>query len=112
MISYELANELKEAGFPQNHECIDGKELGAGVTGACLCTPRIPTLSELIEACDWKFAALYAPDKTDEGGYQCWVADSRFPEDGVGSTAEEAVARLWLALNASAPDNGCLGAKD
>ena len=117
-MNYELAKELKDAGFPQNTNYAtvqspwykDGrteqrmaKENGndgyANLLSAGYDVVSLPTLSELIEVCDWKFASLSAPDQTDEGGIQVWLAESRFPNIGSGSTPEEAVAKLWLALN-------------
>lgn len=117
-MTYELAKELKDAGFPQgdsvdnlfelsiaadfarkhrpNHELIKQYELaekalidlyGKGVEEHV----RIPTLSELIEAC---------------GTCQLsWYADAKYAQAlsnnllGEGTTPEEAVARLWLTLN-------------
>lgn len=120
MISYELAKELKEAGF------VFKPSSGVG----CVHSPKIcifeddertylfPTLSELIEACvkiegtfHLNLGANYAPKGVP------WVAGSRrqivanahpLPEDknleyGFGVTPEEAVARLWLALSPTFP---------
>lgn len=95
-ISYELAKELKEAGFPQkdlrcsycfeqNHEsctsCEDAVE-------------SVPTLSELIEACGIGFDNLVKAEhdwlcNVDEDTKTCLTS---------GSSPEEAVARLWLEL--------------
>lgn len=98
-MNYELAKELKDAGFP--HKCDkhggnDGydeycqyqdwdKEIGY------IC---IPHLSELIEACGNDFANLKSFSHD-------WSAEAMRDEftEGNGSTPEEAVARLWLALN-------------
>jgi hypothetical protein len=98
-MTYELAKELKNAGYPQevrngwyynpqdHKECVD-----AGIT---LENVYIPTLSELIEACGEEFETLTNTHKRAP-----WVAVGR---DGLeygmgGSTPGEAVARLWLAL--------------
>ena len=94
-MKYELAKELKEAGFPQKNYKIekDTEEL-------CY----IPSLEELIEACekhprgfcflrkidnDW-----YAQDGNMRGMDNGW--DGKIAK---GKTPTEAVAHLWLALN-------------
>lgn len=51
-----------------------------------------PTLPDLIEACGEHFARLYVEAAT-------WTAESDKPRAvGMARSAEEAVARLWLAL--------------
>lgn len=122
MIDYQLAKELKDAGFPQklagkisieNQEefSTEIKQHGMAVFNYLY----YPTLSELIEACE--------PDKADDFNLYTnldqWTAHIQYhgffegwkgiPRDGAGSvsinmgcsapTPEEAVARLWLALN-------------
>lgn len=110
-MNYELAKKLKDAGFPQRgssfiflhkngqeqirmslSDPIEFKKDG-GVYG--------PTLSELIEACGLRFAEL---KKFSEKNYTaiCYaikVGDTTMMCEG--STPEEAVAQLWLALNKS-----------
>lgn len=104
MITYELALKLKESGFPQT---------GNGITPqAWICNQDhskkellavyIPTLSELIKACGEELEDL----RRDGHG---WVAinglnwERKFDKDMTlyesGSSPEEAVANLWLALN-------------
>lgn len=113
MIKYELAKKLKDAGFPQKgfekarEEAWDMKsdleEKDYVYT---------PTLSELIEACtnnlealriswwikeanQWEADAFFSTERTSvPGGYN-------YPptHTGKGSTSEEAVANLWLALH-------------
>jgi hypothetical protein len=59
----------------------------------------VPTLSELIEACGEMFGSLV---KSTHFGATMWLAHSRNARPAKtegGSTPEEAVARLWLALN-------------
>ena len=52
-----------------------------------------PSLSDLIEACGDSFSRLYIL-KT------IWTAESNNPEQiAMGDSSEEAVGRLWLALN-------------
>jgi len=93
-MNYELAKELKEAGFPQsNNPCTACFNAGPG--NRCS-NCGFPTLSELIEACGEDFwnLGIFRHD-----GRFPWVASSVDPLTGSGSTPEEAVARLWLALN-------------
>ena len=54
---------------------------------------KTPTLSELIEACGDSFHSLSMDDKTH------WVANWRVYGESRGSTPEEAVAKLYIALN-------------
>jgi hypothetical protein len=105
MISYALAKQLKDVGFPQTsdhpHNAYYGK------SGGWPDTVFIPTPSELIEACAPDFDHL-----VNKRGYPIdgrWWAVSHTREDAngnnpeaCGSTAEDAVAKLWLALNARA----------
>lgn len=106
-MNYDLAKQLKDARFPQVADdegtlrkggdylfpdlfklSNSQKEFEAAVAYA-------PTLSELIEACGDRFFSL----RNEEG----WLAKG-FKAPGysvalMGSTPEEAVAKLWLALN-------------
>jgi hypothetical protein len=97
MLSHELAKELKDAGFPQGEPeqyTSDGQWIPEAER------KYIPTLSELIEACGCKTFDLLKIDNT-------WYAADGFgshrdywaTHKAEGSTPEEAVARLWLALN-------------
>ena len=106
-MNYELAKELKEAGFPQN-DTWDGSlflcqhsqpksrdEAAAHILVADKCKlAKVPTLSELIEACGIRFWRITFVDTSME-----WTAEASFPSLEIGKTPEEAVARLWLALN-------------
>lgn len=96
-MNYELALELKKAGFPQRsretvveHIDIDGNNHVDPVS--------VPTLSELIEACGEEFYALEATHIDGIG----WKAYADAPNNTIttGKTHSEAVARLWLALHA------------
>lgn len=106
-MNYELAKELKDAGFPQ--------ELGMGsdyyINGAtdnrhykqntdpAVNDVKVPTLSELIEACGEEFHSLHRFKE----GWQCRKPSEGWGNDyevqSSGTTPEEAVARLYLALN-------------
>jgi hypothetical protein len=102
-MEYELAKQLKDAGFPQQVKEGDWFYI-AGGKEPCLITQlaynyetdvKIPTLEELIEACGDDISRLQRWAKT-------WGAYSDTTElDGIGSTPTEAVARLWLALHAN-----------
>lgn len=90
-MTYELAKELKDAGFPQtgkgNFYGGDGSALG----GTTIDVVYKPTLSELIEACV-DFQSLIKRSSIE---FEARGSDDRC----LGLTPEEAVARLWLALN-------------
>jgi hypothetical protein len=96
-MNYELAKQLKDAGYPQDaaqhavwkHPAMTGYENEEWAA--------TPTLSELIEACGNRFEAL----RRCEDGVFCadTAIEGRLVTPGQGDTPEEAVARLWLALN-------------
>lgn len=107
-MNYELAKELKQNGFDQDPVNFQGRyEIDEEIGGVVY----FPTLSELIDACprskyckawdyDCNFCLLSSPNG--------WIAFYEWM-DGVGhdeldndteySTKEEAVTRLWLAIN-------------
>ena len=92
-MTYELCKKLKEAGFPQQVSCNHH----AAQNCSCYEDWR-PTLSELIEACGERFKSLWR----HTGG--TWTAEYGTRRIAPrrrcdGSTPEEAVACLWLALN-------------
>jgi len=103
MISYQLARNLKDSGFPQSELARAQQQAGYDYVS-------LPTLSTLIEACGENFGALgREPD--------CWVACESISERGEwtnaheGETPEDAVARLWLSWRARAvPQAGDEGA--
>lgn len=102
-MTYELAKQLKDAGFPQKITAGagDGHLFQDEVYGIAYA----PTLSELIEACGqdlWilkrgsymgEFGWIVGQDRKEEDNPAYWFL-FRF-----GKTPEEAVAKLWLALN-------------
>lgn len=143
-MNYELAKELKDAGFPQRFNI--GKTFWAekearfgNVNNLHDGTDKIsdPYLSELIEACGYGLVLCNFGGMEDRSIFSAqdqvhiredmskhvaaieqnkyWVATKyrrqEKPEDytlagaakltfkGLGSTPEEAVAKLWLALN-------------
>lgn len=93
-MTYALAKQLKDAGF----ECANSKFYNAEIGVA-----PDPTLSELIEACGESLRYL---QRIENGGWFAGTHDSHesgigLPDSNVwrGSTPEEAVTNLWLALN-------------
>lgn len=113
-MTYELALSLKNKGFPQelkdvvseniyfdsNKEIVIGAFVESEVSEKMV---KVPTLSELIEACGEGFKNL------SKMGDKNWGANNIMEQQlngsyklnepkGYGSTPEESVARLWLAL--------------
>jgi hypothetical protein len=95
-MTYELAKQLKDAGFPlrivNRHEWEFKGDLFEGLADDLNDAALAPTLSELIEACACPRFNLQSQ------GNVLWVADCG-TKSRDGSTPEEAVAKLWLALN-------------
>lgn len=110
-MKYELAKQLKDAGFPQDSDIfkfikgdngnirevntVAWDEAGAGEDLNVIS----PTLTELIEACGEDFSKLVKYGNGD--GF--FASASRLDDDlqaiaEEGKTAEEAVANLWLYL--------------
>lgn len=122
-MNIKLAKKLRDAGFPnlakelRNADVIGRTFLGTdGETSfGCLNIEHLPeeddsknryflypTLSELIEACGDRFSCVERMVKTEEMASELWLAAEYAMSDGYksgkGSTPEEAVANLWLAL--------------
>ena len=97
-MKYELAKELKDAGFPQ---AGDGKWIVPPDQLVARKADRIyvPTLSELIKACGDDFRSLERGQDEERKSY--WLACKWDSVSWDGTTPEEAVARLWLALCSS-----------
>jgi hypothetical protein len=95
-MNYELAEELKNAGFPQT----DGEYIGSSGK-ECL----IPKLGQLIDACGverfWQLESRnISQGQWNASGYKkTRNRDEVTIVSGYGSTPEQAVANLWLALN-------------
>ena len=94
-MTYKLAEQLYKAGFP-NIKCSE-ESPNPGYS--------YPTLSELIEACGGKFIELRKQTtnwlvlgRTDDETCDKGVTHNAGPANALGKTPEEAVARLWLAL--------------
>lgn len=120
-MEYDLAKQLKEAGFPQVAEWSRGywdwpsrlEEVdGEGCFPDFKWNPDhaekykdnyiyFPTLSELVDECGKDFVGLIRHD--DNSGWTAFKhGDSLWDKDrhSEGTTHLEAAARLWLALNA------------
>lgn len=110
-ISYELAKELKEAGFPQKVDWEDysfdrdGYLFLQSITTEhlpdqdCLC----PNLSQLIQWCGEELECIYRTCNSDQSLLH-WSAFAFSPLDkpiilGKGESPEEAVARLGIAIH-------------
>lgn len=104
MIDYELLKRLKNAGFLKKHKLFSEDNDLEGSRDFCtVCTKDeyeiaggvmcIPTLSELIEACGNDFRNLFR-----DWHHGTWTA-STHSETATGTTPEEAVINLYLALN-------------
>jgi hypothetical protein len=97
VISYELANELKDAGFPQRENKIIGLDKYGRAIIDAVDRVQVPTLSELIAACPDGIILECHDDRAY--AYENSGVAFKSRHSHVGSTPEEAVARLWLALN-------------
>lgn len=96
-MNYELAKELKDAGFPFDF----GNATVLDVFPSYTSFDRTPNLEELIEACGNEFTNLsrtFLKDGTTTDSKEKWAALGMSIPDSYGITPKEAVARLWLAL--------------
>jgi hypothetical protein len=110
MLSEDFARKLKDAGFPQKGRTIKPQTdrdswteiRSAFREGRPITVPTydmfIPTLSELIEACDDDFVSL---TKIGMNHSDLWRAESSEITLHEGSTPEEAVAKIWLSQHAN-----------
>lgn len=106
-MNYELAKQLKDAGFPQDYftsfefwigEKLYNQKTWAGGSGDFSdIFVKKPTLSELIEACGDNFDNL----KVQRTFTTKWFATGNVMPGfvGYGPTPKEAVAKLWLKIN-------------
>lgn len=108
MISYEIAKRLKDAGFPQgvgDYVCKCGSKEIIVQDGLAYCDKKCgdltynPTLSELIEWCGEGFNNLGRYSVTK--GWYCNMEEDEVGGSPAteGSTPEEAVAELGIALH-------------
>jgi hypothetical protein len=89
-MNYELAKQLKDAGFLANRNFVHKSEI----------LPD-PYLSELIRECGKKFHMLVRWGDDSYKAHERYDFDMEqfMGEQGSGKTPEEAVAKLWLSLN-------------
>jgi len=88
-MTHELMKELQDAGFPGN---IPDDE-------AVKSDFRDPTLTNLLEACGERFSSLNKLQSEWCALARCKLNPEEDFDEAHGQTPEEAVARLWLALN-------------
>lgn len=88
-MNHELAQKLKDAGFPQ----IRG--IAVEAEGKSMYGVYFPDLSELIESCSDKFLSLHRSNQK----VPSWMAFGTVEPTISFDSPEEAVANLWLALN-------------
>ncbi len=99
-MNYELAKQLKDAGFPQKRRAwyYSDEETTMYCDHVFDGLIMKPSLSELIEACIGEYWFTLAELKP-----HAWRAEGRTLDlktlRGKGKTPEEAVAKLWLELN-------------
>lgn len=104
-MNYELCKQLKDAGFPQEgkgHFELDVANRRALTDRYSTPEAYVPTLSELIEACG-DCVGIFKISETECNAWSNKL-ENVTKVDGMiftGSTPEEAVARLWLALNSA-----------
>lgn len=105
----EIIQKLKDAGFPNirigeyfaHRIGSHSDDRGGESDYPCYCNKdRLPTLSELIEACGERF---YSLTKIKKDEWQC-CGDNDYnlglkTIKNFNKTPEEAVSNLWLALN-------------
>jgi len=99
-MNYELVKQLKDAGFSN----MGDVPLTQNMVGGVMEYQNLPRLSELIEACGADDICLSREDGTWKAMYGNSSEVAVLNEwDGdycaTGNSIEEAVARLWLALN-------------
>jgi hypothetical protein len=109
-IDYELAKEMKDAGFPQEvtrgmyYREVDGEQrLLPGMAPDCT---RVPTLEEVIEECakkgdDFRLMGCFCSNTSTP---TWWSANlmkktNELERWSSGKTPLEAACRLWLADN-------------
>lgn len=102
-MNYELALELKNAGFPLQECTLEGCYYSGDSLDEDDKNYHYPTLSELIEACGLYFGSLVQCQKPigQISKYLCNSYNDVAPiwVQTEGSTQEQAVAKLWLAIN-------------
>ncbi len=103
-MNYNLAKELKDAGFPQEYALsFIFEDDSQSVFESFAPHAKLPTLSELIEACVGGETCFF---NLEQHGITVWrcrrldpKSDTSMTTWATGSTPEEAVASLWLSLH-------------
>jgi len=102
-MNYELAKQLKDAGFPQSKQWGEITDIDNKVVGFVdkYGNKIVPTLEELIDACGEEFGELVCLSNLGSNGSitEWWATQKEEGLQGQGETPTEAVARLWLELN-------------
>jgi hypothetical protein len=112
-MNYELSKQLKDAGFPIQDGCIAEERHNSWVSPEGNFSywnsgdedVYVPTLEELIEACGEDFPLrLQSSYKRNDLYWQAdnwghFTPNTRDIVSETGKTPQEAVAKLWLALN-------------
>lgn len=102
-MTYELAKQLKDAGFSLGCRwckvCLDSDAPTGEVCLSTLdCACHLPSLSELIVVCVGDFGGLDHFPYEIHNKFRAYSRNS-IRKELYGLTPEEAVAKLWLALN-------------
>ena len=90
---YELAERLRDAGFPQSGE---GRRIGAPTAFVWRARDLVyvPSLEELVAACGEGFGEMV---RLPDGSFEAVARGGRLRQ--TGKSPAEAVASLWLAIN-------------
>lgn len=101
MIPYELAKQLKDAGFPQKGKGETLTTVPPGQPANEDYEVYCPTLSELIEACGDRFGSLVRHANGNWRASEASHTDTHFilKKFADATTPDVAVALLWLELN-------------
>lgn len=109
-MTYKLAKQLKDAGFPYSKDWKKDDIFNSGKMGWFdEGWFEHPILSELIEACGDDFIGIYLELNNSDNKGRYWIAtackDIKEPYkvgkeiETKGFSLEEAVSKLWLKLN-------------
>lgn len=99
-MNYELAKQLKDAGFPYSDKWELSEGRGATIEINNEQVMSVPTLGELIEECWDNFHGIFVVRADKVWTSHGYKSESEFDDIFCyGSTPEEAVANLWLNLN-------------
>lgn len=101
-LSYATAKKLKDAGFPENSMYEERRNSWVNSDGeyfdyaSMFSDIYVPSLSELIEACDPTRETFLLGYDDRDGAWKAAINEFIVQE---GNIPEEAVASLWLELN-------------